>query len=158
MSFTHWCGFLMQCLLRGQRSRAFNVGFGPCCLHAVISPDSLNLLMILWTVDDEIHKFLAIVHWGTLSLNCWTIFSHTCSQRGEPHPSLFVNDWTIQGSSFYTQSWLHLFPVSLFTCGMFQTGVWWAFLNFLSLFCHLSQLFWNMLQASNSKWANICKT
>ena len=35
--------------------------FGPCRLHAVISPDSLNLLMILWTVDDEIPKFLAMV-------------------------------------------------------------------------------------------------
>lgn len=33
----------------------------------------------------------------------------------------------------------HLFSVSLLTCGMSQTGVWWAFLDFLSLFCHLSQ-------------------
>ena len=62
-------GFLMQCRLRDRRSRAFKVGFRPCRLHAVISPDSLNLLMILWTVDDEIPKFLAMVRWGTLFLN-----------------------------------------------------------------------------------------
>ena len=35
--------------------------FSALPLHAVISPDSLNLLMILWTVDDEIPKFLAMV-------------------------------------------------------------------------------------------------
>ena len=40
---------------------AFSVGFWPCHLCSEISPDSLNLLIILWTVDDEIPKFVAIV-------------------------------------------------------------------------------------------------
>ena len=40
---------------------------------------------------------------------------------------------------------------------MFQTGVFWAFLNFPSRKLLLSQLFWNMLQAWNSKWVNIYK-
>ena len=35
--------------------------FSACRLRAVIPPDSLNLLMILWIVDDEIPKFLVIV-------------------------------------------------------------------------------------------------
>ena len=45
----------------GSKVTGIQVGFRPCRLHAVISPDSLNLLMILWTVDDEIPKFLAMV-------------------------------------------------------------------------------------------------
>ena len=138
----------MQCRLRDRRSRAFKVGFRPCRLHAVISPDSLNLLMILWTVDDEIPKFLAMVRWGTLFLNCSTIFSRSCPQSGEPR-AIFACEWL--SNSFIPTHGTHLFPISLFTCGNFQTGVWWAFLNFLRLFGHLSQLLWNVLQPSNSK-------
>ena len=88
-----------------QRSWAFSVGFRPCCLCAEISPDSLNLLMILWTIYDEIPKFLAIVHWETLFLNCSTKFSHTVVHKAVYlAPSLLMNDWAFQGFSFYTQS------------------------------------------------------
>ncbi len=47
---------------------------------------SLNLLMILCTVDDEICKAFAIWHWGTLFLKYSTIFLRTLSQIGEPLP------------------------------------------------------------------------
>ena len=107
ISLTEWCRFLMQCCLRDQRSRTLNVGF--CLLHAEISPDSLNLLMTLWTVDDEIPQFVATVHWEMFFLNCKTICSRSCSQSGEPRHS-----------------------INRFTCGMFQTGVFKAFLNFPS--------------------------
>ncbi|MEQ2223318.1 hypothetical protein ILYODFUR_035529 [Ilyodon furcidens] len=40
----------MQCLLRDQGSQTFNVSVQPCRLNAEISPDYLNLLVILWTV------------------------------------------------------------------------------------------------------------
>ena len=76
-------------ILRDQRSQALNDGFWR--VHAEISPDSLNLLMILWNVDDEIPQFLAIVH-REMFLNCKTICSHSCSQSGEPRPSLLVNN------------------------------------------------------------------
>lgn len=36
-----------------QRSRPFIIGFWPCPLCAVISPASRNLLIILWTRNDE---------------------------------------------------------------------------------------------------------
>lgn len=52
----------------------------------------------------------------------------------------------------------HLFPINVFTCGMFKTNVLLTFLKFPSLLPPLSQLFWNMLQASNSKWVKICET
>ena len=95
ISFTEWCWFLMQCSLKDRRSPAFNVDFRPCRLHAKISPDSL--LMTSWTVDYEIPKFLAIVHWETLFLNCWTICSHSCSQSGEPHPILASERLSLSG-------------------------------------------------------------
>ena len=104
--------------------------------------------MILWTVDDEIPKFLAMVRWGTLFLNCSTIFSRSCPQSGEPR-AIFACECL--SNSFIPTHGTHLFPISLLTCGNFQTGVWWAFLNFLRLFGHLSQLLWNVLQPSNSK-------
>ena len=93
ISLTEWCWLLMQCRMRDQRSQAFNVGFWPCRLHAEISPDSLNLLMILWTVDDEIPQFLAIVCWETLFLNCKTI----CSRSGEPCPILACEPLSLSG-------------------------------------------------------------
>ena len=113
-----------------------------------------TFLMILWTVDDEIPKFLAMVRWGTLFLNCSTIFSRSCPQSGEPR-AIFACEWL--SNSFIPTHGTHLFPISLFTCGNFQTGVWWAFLNFLRLFGHLSQLLWNVLQPSNSKLMIIFK-
>lgn len=45
----------------------------------------------LWTVDDEISKFLAIVHWE-MFLHCWTICLWSCSQSGETRP-IVVCEW-----------------------------------------------------------------
>ena len=52
----------MQRCLGDQRSQAINVGFLPWPLGAEISLNSVNLLMILWIVDDEICKFPEIMH------------------------------------------------------------------------------------------------
>ncbi len=54
--------------------------------YAEISPVSLNLLMMLCTVDDEISKVFAIWCWGTLVLKYSTIFLRTFSQIGECPP------------------------------------------------------------------------
>ena len=99
----------MQCHQRDQRSQAFSVGFRPCRLRAEISPDSLNFLMILWTVDDEIPKFLAIVRWETLFLNCSTICSCSCSQSGEPRPILAYEWLSLSGMLF-------LYPIMAPNC------------------------------------------
>ena len=67
------CGlFLMQSLQRTRRSQAFDIDFRLCPLRTYLSPDSLNLLMILCTVDDRVFK----------------VFTHylesECSRFGEP--------------------------------------------------------------------------
>ncbi len=54
MSMTESCRWVMQCRLRARRPRASNKGIQPCPLLTEISPVSLNLLMMLFTVDDEI--------------------------------------------------------------------------------------------------------
>lgn len=59
-SVTESCLFLTECHLKNWRSKAFDSDFQPCPLHTVISPDSLNLLMILCTVDvlcNGLHNF-----------------------------------------------------------------------------------------------------
>ncbi len=51
MSMTESCRWVMQCRLRARRSRASNKGLRPGPLRTEISPVSLNLLMMLCTVD-----------------------------------------------------------------------------------------------------------
>ncbi len=74
MSMTESCWWVMQCCLR------------LCPLRTEISPVSLNLLMMLCTVDDEICKAFAIWHWGTLFWKYSTIYLRTLSQIWEPLP------------------------------------------------------------------------
>lgn len=39
-------------------------------------------------------------------------------------PSVLVDDWALGGCPSQTQSWYcHMLPMDLFTCGMFQTGI-----------------------------------
>ncbi len=86
MSITESCWWWMQCRLRARRPRASNKGLRPCPLHTEISPVSLNLLMMLCTVDDEICKAFAIWRWGTLFLKYSTIILCNFSKIGEPLP------------------------------------------------------------------------
>ncbi len=77
---------MMQCRLRDRRSRLFSLGLRPCPLRTEIPPDSLNLLIMLCTVEGEISKSLPIFLWGTLFLNISIIFSRICWQTGDPRP------------------------------------------------------------------------
>ncbi len=86
MSMTESCRWVMQCRSRARKPRASNKGLRPCPLRTEITPVSLNLLMTLCTVDDEICKNFAIWRWGTLFLKYSTIFLDTLSQIGEPLP------------------------------------------------------------------------
>ncbi len=72
--------------LRDRRSRLFSLGLCPCPLRTEIPPDSLNLLIMLCTVEGEISKSLPIFLWGTLFLNISIIFSRICWQTGDPRP------------------------------------------------------------------------
>ncbi len=86
MSMKESCWWVMQCPLRARRTRASNKGLRPCSLRTEISPVSLNLLMMLCTVDDEICKAFALWCWRMLFLKYSTIFLRTLSQIGEPLP------------------------------------------------------------------------
>lgn len=50
--------------------------FGLVLLHAVISPDSLNLLVLLYTVDESLQRMLFLVNLGSSLLlrNCQFLF------------------------------------------------------------------------------------
>lgn len=53
---------------------------------------------------------------------------------------LLVNNWGCQENPFHAESWFCvLLPVNLFTCPMFETGVFWA-VDFSSLLPPLSKL------------------
>ncbi len=60
MSMSEPCWWEMQYRLRARRTRASNKGLWPCPLRTEIYPVSLNLLMMLCTVDDEICKVLTL--------------------------------------------------------------------------------------------------
>ncbi len=44
----------------GPKTTGIHKGLRPCPLHTEISPVSLNLLLMLYAVDDEISKAFAI--------------------------------------------------------------------------------------------------
>ncbi len=85
ISMTESCRWVMHCHLRARRPRASNKGLWLCPLRTEISPVSLNLLMMLCTVDDEMCKAFPIWCWG-MFLKYSTIFSCTLSQIGESLP------------------------------------------------------------------------
>ena len=56
-------------------------------------------------------------------------------------PSVLMNNWTPPWYPLHTQSRCYqLSPMNLFTCGTFQTGVFWAFQNFPNTLLPLSNL------------------
>ncbi len=68
--------YVMQCRLRARRSRASSMVFRPWPLRTEIVPDSLNLWMILCTVDDD-NSNLCNFSWETPFWYCSTIFRHS---------------------------------------------------------------------------------
>ncbi len=78
MSMTESCQWEMQCRLRARRPRASSKGLRPRPLRTEISPVSLNILMMLCTVDDEICKAFAIWRRGTLFFKVFhNLFTHS---------------------------------------------------------------------------------
>ncbi len=133
----------MQCRLRDRRSRLFSLGLRPCPLRTEIPPDSLNLLIILCTVEGEISKSLPIFLWGTLFLNISIIFSRICWQTGDPRPIFAPKGLDL--------SWMLLLYqiIITITCWhqLFQiTSLFNQFTSLLALNCSCPNFFWNVLQ------------
>ncbi len=66
----------------------YSMVFRPWPLRTEIVPDSLNLWMILCTVDDNNFKLFAIFLWETPFWYCSTIFRHSIWGIGDPLPIL----------------------------------------------------------------------
>ncbi len=133
----------MQCRLRDRRSRLFSLGLRPCPLRTEIPPDSLNLLIMLCTVEGEISKSLPIFLWGTLFLNISIIFSRICWQTGDPRPIFAPKGLDL--------SWMLLLYqiIITITCWhqLFQiTSLFNQFTSLLALNCSCPNFFWNVLQ------------
>ncbi len=133
----------MQCRLRDRRSRLFSLGLRPCPLRTEIPPDSLNLLIMLCTVEGEISKSLPIFLWGTLFLNISIIFSRICWQTGDPRPIFAPKGLDL--------SWMLLLYqiIITITCWhqLFQiTALFNQFTSLLALNCSCPNFFWNVLQ------------
>ncbi len=133
----------MQCRLRDRRSRLFSLGLRPCPLRTEIPPDSLNLLIMLCTVEGEISKSLPIFLWGTLFLNISIIFSRICWQTGDPRPIFAPKGLDLSWMLLLYQiiititCWHQLFQItSLFKPIYLITSP--------KLLCH--NFFWNVLQ------------
>ncbi len=135
--------FLMQCRLRDRRSRLFSLGLRPCPLRTEIPPDSLNLLIMLCTVEGEISKSLPIFLWGTLFLNISIIFSRICWQTGDPRPIFASKGLDLSWMLLLYQiiititCWHHLFQI---------TSLSNQFTSLLALNCSCPNFFWNVLQ------------
>ncbi len=133
----------MQCRLRDQRSRLFSLGLRPCPLRTEIPPDSLNLLIMLCTVEGEISKSLPIFLWGTLFLNISIIFSRICWQTGDPRPIFAPKGLDLSWMLLLYQiiititCWHHLFQI---------TSLLNQFTSLLALNCSCPNFFWNVLQ------------
>ncbi len=95
MSMTESCRWVMQCRLRARRPRASNEGLQPCPLRTKISPVSLNILMMLCTVDDEICKAFAIWH---IPQSFYTLFHRLESLC----PALLLRDSASLRHPFYS--------------------------------------------------------
>ena len=109
ISFTDWWWFVMQYRQRDKSSRAFNVGFQPCRLHAEISPDSRNILMILLTVDYEINFLMSLQSYlGNIVLE---LFAHAVVHKVvhsiEYKLKSFSKHCILSLFTFYTMSQLH---------------------------------------------------
>ncbi len=133
----------MQCRLRDRRSRLFSLGLRPCPLCTEIPPDSLNLLIMVCTVEGEISKSLPIFLWGTLFLNISIIFSRICWQTGDPRPIFAPKGLDL--------SWMLLLYqiIITITCWhqLFQnTSLFIQFTSLLALNCSCPNFFWNVLQ------------
>ncbi len=107
MSMTGSCWWVMQCRLRARRPQASNRGLRPCPLCTEISTVSLNLLMMVCTVDDDNCKAFAIWCLRTLFLKYSTIFYARFHTLESLSASLLLRDSALD-IPFMLQTWCQL--------------------------------------------------
>ncbi len=133
--------YVMQCRLRARRSRASSMVFRPWPLRTEIVPDSLNLWMILCTVNDDNFKLFAIFLWETPFWYCSTIFRCSIGGIGDPLPIL-----TSERHCYSERLFLYpiMLPIDIISCKLVLQLFLICTFNFLTSYSYLSQLFWNV--------------
>ncbi len=138
-----WMRILDAVPPEGSEITVFSLGLRPCPLRTEIPPDSLNLLIMLCTVEGEISKSLPIFLWGTLFLNISIIFSRICWQTGDARPIFAPKGLDLSWMLLLYQiiititCWHHLFQI---------TSLFNQFTSLLALNCSCPNFFWNVLQ------------
>ncbi len=120
MSMTESCRWVMKYRLRTQGPQASNKGLRPSPLCTEISSVSLNILMMLCTVDDDICKAFAIRHWETLLFKYSIIFLRPLSQIGEPLPIFTSERLPLYDIPFTANHVTDLMSINLISCYMFS--------------------------------------
>ncbi len=146
--------FLMQCHLRAQRSSTFNWGFLSCPSCTVISLDSLNHFTILCMLLGKRPTFFAMLHCEMWFLICLTLLLWNLAQSDEPWSSFAGKD---RDAPFIPKH--DTFTYYQFTCLLWIVSkqITWIFYNLFTFILPLSQLFWNVLQPSKTKFVHIYK-
>ncbi len=104
--------YVMQCRLRARRSRASSMVFRPWPLRTEIVPDSLNLWMILCTVDDDNFKLFAVFLRNSF-LILLPIFRRSIGGIGDPLPILTSErHWLSERLFLYPI----MLPIDLISC------------------------------------------
>ncbi len=144
--------YVMQCRLRARRSRASSMVFRPWPLRTEIVPDSLNLWMILCTVDDDNFKLFAVFLWETPFWYCSTIFRRSIGGIGDPLPIL-----TSERHCHSERLFLYpiMLPIDLISCKLVLQLFLICTFNFSGLLLLPVPTFLECVALMKSKWANI---
>ncbi len=141
--------YVMQCHLRARRSRASSMVFRPWPLRTEIDPDSLNLWMILCTVDDDNFKlfcnfslrnsFLILLHY---------FFATALGGIGDPLPIL-----TSERHCHSERLFLYpiMLPIDLISCKLVLQLILICTFNFSGLLLLPVQTFLECLALMKSK-------
>ncbi len=140
MSMTESCRWVMQCRLRARRPQASNKGLRPCPLRTEMYPVSLNLLMMLCTIDYEI----CIVDDETLRYVVFKVFhnlfTHSFTDWRASAHLYFWETLPLQDISFTSNHVTDLMSINLVA----RCSPSWIFskcLAFLALCCPCANFF-----------------
>lgn len=126
--------FIQSHRLLDRRPWAFSDGFQACPLLEEISPDSFNLLRLLWIVDVNIHKSLAM-YVRKVAFNCSSVYASRFSPHSCCEQQLAFHTWScyhyllpVNRLPVECPKQVFCYPISIFlvcvTCIKFRMSVY----------------------------------
>ncbi len=137
---------------KGPKITGIQYGCPALTLTPEIVPDSLNLWIILCTVDDDNFKLFAIFLWETPFWYCTTIFRRSIGGIGDPLPIL-----TSERHCHSERLFLYpiMLPIDLISCKLVLQLFLTCTFNFSCLLLLPVPTFWECVALMKYKWANI---